>query len=219
MTEAQWHRSADGVAMLGVVLDRGSPRLWRLLAVACVRQVADEMRYQDSVRALVVAERYADAWATHEELLAARFLAEAAAQQALRDEFEDEIRGEFHMDAEYAAVLAARRAADAVLPCVADEVDSTSLDPSLLYPDLFREVFGNPFRWVEADPGWLAWNDGVVRNLAEAIYAEAAFDRLPILADALEDAGCSDADLLGHLRSPGPHVRGCWALDLLLGKQ
>jgi len=218
MTEAQWHKSADGVAMLAVVTDRGSPRLWRLLAVACARQVAGAMRYRDSVRALGVAERYADGRATHEELLAARFLAEAAARQALRDEFEDEVRAQFHMDPEYEAAVVARRAADAVLPSVADEVDPASLPPSLLYPDLFREVFGNPFRWVEADPGWLAWNDGVVCNLAEGIYAEAAFDLLPILADALEDAGCADADLLGHLRSPGPHVRGCWALDLVLGK-
>jgi hypothetical protein len=51
-----------------------------------------------------------------------------------------------------------------------------------------------------------------------AIYDERAFDRLPVLADALEDAGCADADLLGHLRGPGPHVRGCWAVDLILGK-
>jgi hypothetical protein len=54
--------------------------------------------------------------------------------------------------------------------------------------------------------------------LAEASYEEQAFDRLPILADALEEAGCSDEALLGHLRGPGPHVKGCWALDLVLGK-
>jgi hypothetical protein len=58
-----------------------------------------------------------------------------------------------------------------------------------------------------------------VTNLARTIYAERTFDHLPILADALEDAGCTEADLLSHLRSPGPHVRGCWSLDLVLGRE
>jgi hypothetical protein len=54
--------------------------------------------------------------------------------------------------------------------------------------------------------------------LATGIYADKAFNRTPILADALEDVGCTDAELLGHLRGPVPHVRGCWAVDLVLGK-
>jgi hypothetical protein len=83
---------------------------------------------------------------------------------------------------------------------------------------LIRDVFGNPFRPVGIDPAWLAWNDGAIRKLAEGIYRERALSRLPVLADALEEAGCSEADVLGHLREPGPHTRGCYALDALLGK-
>jgi hypothetical protein len=83
---------------------------------------------------------------------------------------------------------------------------------------LLRCIFGNPFRPGSLNPIWLAWNDGTIPRLAQGIYEERAFDRLPILADALEEAGCASADLLGHLRGPGPHVRGCWALDLILGK-
>jgi hypothetical protein len=91
---------------------------------------------------------------------------------------------------------------------------------------LLREIFGNPFRPASVDPAWLAWNGGVVAGLAQAAYEaeplpEAfrpggvlANDRLAVLADALEEAGCTDAHLLGHLRGPGPHIRGCWALDL-----
>ena len=90
---------------------------------------------------------------------------------------------------------------------------------SLQLPDFLREIFGNPFRWTLIDPGWLAWNDGTVPKLAHAIYDERAFDRMPILADALEDAGCNDADILRHCREPGEHVRGCWVIDLLLGKE
>ncbi len=67
-----------------------------------------------------------------------------------------------------------------------------------------------------ADPAWLAWNGGTVRTLARAVHDDNAFERLPVLADALEDAGCADAEVLGHLREPGPHVRGCWAVRLLL---
>jgi len=78
-----------------------------------------------------------------------------------------------------------------------------------------REIFGNPFHPVTADP---AWRTATVVSLATAIYDDRAFDRLPILADALEDAGCTNADILNHCRQPGEHVRGCWALDLLLEK-
>jgi hypothetical protein len=66
---------------------------------------------------------------------------------------------------------------------------------------------------------WLAWNDGTVRRIAQGIYEEGAFGRLPILADALLDAGCDDEELIAHCRQPGPHVRGCWAVDLILGKK
>jgi hypothetical protein len=84
--------------------------------------------------------------------------------------------------------------------------------------DITREIIGNPFRPVKLNPEWLTWNDGTVRRIAQTIYDERAFDRLPILADALEDAGCDNADILKHCRSGGEHVRGCWVVDLLLGK-
>jgi hypothetical protein len=82
---------------------------------------------------------------------------------------------------------------------------------------MLHDIFGPlPFRDVHVAPEWLTSN---VLALAFGIYAEMAFDRLPILADALQDTGCEDADLLTHCRGPGPHVRGCWVVDLLLGKQ
>jgi hypothetical protein len=90
---------------------------------------------------------------------------------------------------------------------------------------LLRDLFGNPFRPRAADPAWLAWGGGAVRRLAEAAYEARALpdgtldkDRLAVLADALDEAGCDDADLLGHLRGQGSHVRGCWAIDLLLAR-
>jgi hypothetical protein len=84
---------------------------------------------------------------------------------------------------------------------------------------VLRDIFGNPFRKpLLTDRPATSSSSPVVSELAHAIYDDRAFDRLPLLADALEDAGCTDAELLGHLRSPGPHVRGCWAVDLVLGK-
>jgi hypothetical protein len=93
--------------------------------------------------------------------------------------------------------------------------------------DLARCVFGNPLRPVPmVVPAWLAWNGGTVRTLAEVAYEERQLPEgtldpawLSLLADALEDAGCGEGNLLAHLRGPGPHVRGCWALDLILGKE
>jgi hypothetical protein len=85
---------------------------------------------------------------------------------------------------------------------------------------LLRDVLGNPFRPSPRLPhAVFAWNDRTSPRIAEHIYEERAFDRLPILADALLDAGCEDEELIGHCRSQGPHVRGCWAIDLLLGKE
>jgi hypothetical protein len=85
---------------------------------------------------------------------------------------------------------------------------------------LVREVFGPlPFRPVSVPANVRSWRGGVVIRLARAVYAERAFDRLPVLADALEEAGCTDIDLLGHLRGPGPHLRGCWAVDFLTSRE
>jgi len=87
--------------------------------------------------------------------------------------------------------------------------------PTSYVTELLRDIFGNPFRPVSFDPNW---RTSTVVALAEGVYADRAFDRLPILADALEDAGCDHPDILAHCRGLGPHARGCWAVDLILGK-
>jgi hypothetical protein len=85
---------------------------------------------------------------------------------------------------------------------------------------LLRDLFGNPFRPVTVQPAWLTWNSATVPKIAQAIYDEQTFDRMPILADALEEAGCTEQSMLDHCRSGGEHVRGCWVVDaLLVGKE
>jgi hypothetical protein len=84
---------------------------------------------------------------------------------------------------------------------------------------LLRELLGNPFRPVRVESSWLRWLNGPLRKAFLSVYRQGRFEELPVLADALEDAGCVSAELLGHLRAPGEHVRGCWALDLLLRRE
>jgi hypothetical protein len=79
---------------------------------------------------------------------------------------------------------------------------------------VLRELFGNPFRPVPINP---AWQTPQVVDLAQAIYDDRSTNKMPILADALKDAGCNNADILAHCRGSGPHVKGCWVLDHLLG--
>ncbi len=106
---------------------------------------------------------------------------------------------------------------------VAEEAGSTSELQNAVHDAEFRaerplmhDLFGNPFRPVVADPAWLS---PATVAIAAAIYQDRAFDRMPVLADALEEAGCGNTDILLHCRTPGEHVRGCWVVDLVLGKE
>ncbi len=96
---------------------------------------------------------------------------------------------------------------------------STRWDEWLAQCDFLRDIVGNPFQPVEFDANLLQWNDALISKIAQSIYDNRRFADLPILADTLEDAGCTNAEILNHCRSDGPHVRGCWVVDLILGKQ
>jgi hypothetical protein len=96
------------------------------------------------------------------------------------------------------------------------EWQSAFLEEESIQADILRDIIGNPFRSISLDPRWLT---STVVEIAQAIYRERAFDKMPILADALMDAGCDSEDILNHCRSDRPHVRGCWVVDLLLGKE
>ena len=116
--------------------------------------------------------------------------------------------------------------------CVLDAVTlfarlSSSEMENEIHVGMLLDLFGNPFRLPPfLPPAVLAWNDRSIPRIAQAIYderhlPEGTLDkaRLAILADALLDAGCDDDELIRHCQSDGPHVRGCWAVDLVLGKE
>jgi hypothetical protein len=205
VTEAEWLVATDPRPMLGLLRwgIGGSHRKGRLFATACLHTVWHLLPDGRSRRAVEAAELYADGLITDEARRAAK---EAAFEAA---------------SIEKGPGWAAAYAAHGLLDRVTQEVVSHSGAAPPIQAELLREIYGNgPFRPARpVDPAQLRWNGGKVGSLAKAIYDDRAFLWMPALANALEDAGCTDAELLGHLRGPGPHVRGCWALDLVLGKE
>jgi hypothetical protein len=203
----------------------GARRL-RLFGAACCRRFWTYLHDERLREALAVAESYADGAGTERDRIRAMRLA----RRALRDAQLDRLgfaavccaravyRQTFRQPAPHAARvdtyrltrLVAREAGEAV-PEATDEIHR-------FHSAVLRCIFGYPYRAAEADPAWLLWNEGSVARMAEGVYQERAFDRLPILADALEDAGCDHSDVLAHCRAGTDHARGCWVVDLLLHK-
>ena len=226
MTEEEWFEDRyDPSDFILFLTDdqEASDRKLRLFAVACCRRVWDHLPAPGSQRAVEVAERYADGTATTKELAAARRRAEPFKSFEFGDVDVAKHAAEREVDVDSCALNASLLAADTLVSHEAEgtdeyerwqEADNAESFAQVL---LLREIFGNPFRPVEFDP---AWRTSDVMMLAKGIYEEKAFDRMPILADAFQDAGCDSEELLNHLRDTNaPHVRGCWALDLVLGKE
>jgi hypothetical protein len=122
-------------------------------------------------------------------------------------------------------------ATDSVIRCLAQNVvgarieswvsvlEETRRTEGSVQVAILRDICGHLFHPISVGASWLAWNGGTASKVAQAIYDQRRFADLPILADALEDAGCTDRHILDHCRSGGEHVRGCWVVDLLLGKE
>jgi hypothetical protein len=172
-----------------------------------------------------LAEQAADQQVSDEELDAASGEAEEAYEDSLLDEGDtvEDAEESARLSAAHAASYASNPALDGlniveVMQAAAEASPAGATEESTKQAEILRDLFGNPFRPVSVKSAWLAWDGGTVPRLAQSIYDDRAFDRLPALADALEEAGCTDSDILGHCRGPGPHVKGCWVVDLILGK-
>jgi hypothetical protein len=245
MTEAEWLTCSDPEPMLEYLRGKASDRKLQLFAVACCRRIWNSFTDERSQQAVEISELYADGSITAEEMAAAQNIAEAAARAAGSAETEAKhvawaavaaAMTEMAIDVRawqsvrYAAwaswaIWASARAKTVVRErrlesARAVRTATTKLKRTAMAGTAarFRDVFGNPFRPVPLDLSWLVWNDGTVPKLAQVIYDERRFEDLPVLADALEDASCTDTVILSHCRAPGEHVRGCWVIDLLLGK-
>jgi hypothetical protein len=207
MTELEWSESTDPWKMLDFLKGRASDRKSRLFAVACCRGVWPLLKPKLTRRVVTVAERYAEGKASRSELRSAFW--------ALSERTEPAAKAARWAAAEDAGE-AARLTREWVRVLVAS---ARGGEDGRRQADLLRDLIGNPFRSVTLAPSWLDWHDGLVVLMARRMYDSRDFADMPVLADALEEAGCADADILGHCRSGGEHVRGCWVVDLLLGKE
>lgn len=220
MTEKEWLKEtsrpqwmADFLGDSGLPRTKAGRRKLRLFACACCRVTWDILpddRLRDAVE---TAERFADGLAKKDELAAAR-----SAVDWMRDDSGPfgRARAGGRVAVDMAAAATEPQAYSAAFSMTATEAPlggrmRAAAAESYLC-GLLRCVFGNPFRPAAVER---SWRSSTVVALARGISEERAFDRLPVLADALQDAGCEDEQVLGHCRGPGPHARGCWAVDLL----
>lgn len=205
MTEEDWLTCADPHPMLELLRGKASDRKLRLFAVACSRRIWSVIDHLGRA-AVEAAENFADGHLGPDELRAARLACQGAGGHA----------------SWYAAAtnpeIAARNAARSAQAGVAsNHILGTEAGELLAQANLVREIIGpQPFRQITVDP---RWQTPAVVQLAQTIYDNRAFERIPELADALYEAGCDNDGILAHCRGPGPHVRGCWVLDLVLGKE
>jgi hypothetical protein len=212
VTEEEWLGSTDPRPMLEFLRGKASDRQLRLFACAYCRAVRGTQHLLPGT-AVAVAERYVDGLASDEDLTAERRGA------PFPNEYADWVVAPSAYAGAWQAVAWLTSARDLMMidPDACRHVPVPLDDTVARSVSLLRDILGpRPFRPVAFDP---AWQTARVVALARATYDDCAFDRLPTLADALEEAGCDNADILAHCRGPGPHVRGCWVVDLLLGKQ
>ncbi len=219
MTEAEWLACTDADWLLDY-LSRRQPgpdaRKLRLFACACCRRLWHLLPDPRSRAVVVIAEAFADGRVGRRKLAEAWREARPAtapghALQALQA---------LQVAAYSGRIPLAFRVREGARSCAEAVVEATR-NVGAWGPEraaqaaLVHDIFGNLFRTPSADPAWLRWREGMVAHMVQGIYDEHRFGDLPILADALEEAGCADSEILGHCRGPGPHARGCWVLDLL----
>lgn len=215
MTKYEWRIPSDPQQMLEFVKDWASDRQLRLFGAACCRHLWHFMTDQRCRDAVEAVERFVEGEADLEEAAAAW----RAALEAVSD-----LMGKHAEPAEYAARSAAANLAESCLTEPWYECRSLILHvPAGLAADLLRDVFGNPYRGRSDEPNSPGWRNETVVRLARAIYEVRELpsghldrERLAVLADALEEAGCPHTEMLAHCRSREPHVRGCWVVDHLM---
>jgi hypothetical protein len=246
MTEAEWLACTDPQPMLEFLRRAASDRKVRLFAVACCRRVWSSLEHEEFREAVRKAELFADGVVDSDVMFQAYEKAHAifvklqgkdngpgaaltasgfpsppkSVLQRIADAlddpwWEDEFdKGDPLAPALVTARHAARAAADLQGQRYVLDAPATIAEHRA-QTALVHCLFGNPFR---PRPVCAAWLTREVRGLADAIYAERSFDRMPFLADALEVSGCTNADLIEHCRSGQEHARGCWVVDVLLDK-
>jgi hypothetical protein len=230
--ESLWLAAVDPAPMLEFLSRRVSTRKQRLFACACVRRHWTAIRLPQQRRAVERAEAYADRlarWAELEELaeeimrsiLGDPPFFEAPLYDASTYTMGRDIRATSLAALASLQQFAYRMAVYGGLPGTDETLEARAGadDERRAQTVVLREIVGNPFRPIVVDLLWLGWNDRCVPKLARRIYDDRSWEQMPILADALEDAGCREPVVIEHCRITEGHFRGCWVLDLLLGRR
>jgi hypothetical protein len=203
MTEREWLTSSDAVSMLYFLRGKASERKLRLSACAYCRSVW-ELLGNASREAVLLGEQMADDPVNESHRQA---VVRAAIESVSRFE---EARGDFFCAADMAYRVPCNDGWYAAEWTIGNWLELTS------GPSILRDVFGNPFRSLTLVPAWLT---PTVVKMAQEISDDRAYNRMPSLADALEEVGCDNTEILSHFRGSGAHVKGCWVVDALLGKE
>jgi hypothetical protein len=212
MTEAEWLTSTNPAPLWWFVEGKVSNRRLRLVACACCRRIWHLLSDGRNRQLVETAEKLADGLVTMEE--SKRFL-------GIGSEVDRIPLGIDEYSVARSALLshpAITRSVPSLAASLVEQFEGSRVEEARCQCTVFRDIFGNPFRLVSIDPSWFTWHDGLLVSMARQMYDSRDFTDMPILADALEEAGCSNQDILAHCRSGGEHVRGCWLIDLLLGK-
>ena len=224
MDQQEWLRCTDAHLMLAFLRGQVSARKWRLLACACCRCAWTFFPTDDRGRqAVETAERFADGLASTEELQQARrgALAGLRAMEGIRLRADRPKR---------MVVVGVARASVWAASSASQEEEARGKAGGVIMmpeiPGLVRDLVGNPFLPITVSVSTLCRRHPTILEIAQAIYANRQLPRghldpalLSLLANALEEAGCTNSDLLDHCRQPGDHVRGCWVVDMVLGKK
>jgi hypothetical protein len=214
MTEREWWQATEPRPMLEFLQDKVSDRKLRLFAVACCRRIwhrLEDQQYRNAVEEIEACEDRLSPPVRSPVDVGSRSNAEGITMSQLAVRFAIEAL----LEARWIHVpeMCARAASKGGTVLNQMNTEKTS------QCSLLRDIFGTPFLPVSLDPAWLTWHDGLLDSMAQKMYDSRDFSDMPVLADALEEAGCQDPDILGHCRSGGEHVRGCWVVDALLGKE
>lgn len=228
MTEAEWNAHTDPMPMLRFLRGKASDRKLRLFVCACCRHVLESRPSidHDLQGALTIAENLADGLLNQKEALQARCQLESISPYSEKWSAFSAVSAALDKEVSLAAECAVRHSVNH-FGCSKTEhptflarilrIGQLAPRKPLFQPAaIVRDMFGNPFRPVSTNPSWLI---PTVTDLARSIYQQRAFERLPTLADALIDAGCNNEAILNHCQDGGEHCRGCWVVDLVLGKQ
>jgi hypothetical protein len=245
VTENDWNGCTDPMPMLEFLREKASDRKLRLFACACCRRIWHLLTDERSRQGVEIAEGFAEGAVTVEKLSEALGLAWRAYHDFERTWIDSP---DTASDVAFQATMTAAQAVgwvtqeedprllegdnlsriERIFPVATETARYASRAASLEtgnsnHPEqkaqaaLLRDIFGPPFICpLSID---VTWQTGTVVALSQAIYDDRAFDRIPVLGDALEEAGCTNQHILDHCRVLGPHVRGCWLIDSLLGKE